>query len=70
MHLLSADKPHSVSSETTSSSFQRDVLKQLLVQYRGLASLGVVRGVRMQEKPVPWHVVAAERINGLLGEYM
>lgn len=54
----------------TLNNFQKDVLKYLLVQYRGLASLGIVRGVSMGEKPVPWHVVAAERINALLTEYM
>jgi len=37
-------------------------LKQLLAQYRGLASLGAIRSVSYQDKIVPWHAVAAERI--------
>ena len=57
--MLHADKG---SSEGQS----REVLKQVLVQYRGLASLGIVRGVSMIGKSVPWHAVAAERINGTL----
>jgi hypothetical protein len=42
--------------------YARDILKQLLVQFRGLAALGVVRGMSFTDKIVPWHVVAAERI--------
>jgi hypothetical protein len=45
-------------------------MKQLLVQYRGLASLGAVRGISLPDKTVPWHVVAAERMKYVFAGYM
>jgi len=52
------------------SNYARDMLKRLLSQYRGLASLGVVRGVSLSEKIVPWHVIAAERIKDVFAAHM
>jgi hypothetical protein len=52
------------------SAYARSVLKQLLAQYRGLSSLGVVRGTSLSDKIVPWHVVAAERIKDIFADYM
>ena len=67
------DKPQPINSpppETILIHYARDMLKQLLVQYRGLASLGAIRGVSLPNKIVPWHVVAAERINNVFAGYM
>ena len=52
------------------NSYAREMLKQLLVQYRGLASLGVVQGVSLSGKVVPWHVIAAERIKDIFSGCM
>lgn len=46
------------------------MLRCLLVQYRGLASLGAIRGVSAANKTVPWHVLAAERIKDVFAGYM
>jgi hypothetical protein len=73
IHLLHVDKPQPISSpppEILPSNYARDMLKQLLSQYRGLASLGVVRGVSLSEKIVPWHVIAAERIKDVFADHM
>jgi hypothetical protein len=73
VHLLQIDKPHPVSSpppEALPSYYIRDTMKQLLVQYRGLASLGAVRGISFVDKTVPWHVVAAERMKDAFMGYM
>jgi hypothetical protein len=67
------DKPQPISSpppETLPSNYARDTLKQLLAQYRGLASLGGARGISLVEKVVPWHVVAAERMKDVFSGYM
>jgi len=73
VHLLHIDKPHSVSSpppETLPPNYVKDSLKQLLAQYRGLASLGAIRGVSYQDKIVPWHAVAAERIKDVFTGFL
>jgi hypothetical protein len=67
------DKPQPVSSpppDILPSAYARSVLKQLLAQYRGLSSLGVVRGTSLSDKIVPWHIVAAERIKDIFADYM
>jgi len=56
--------------DTLANTYARDILKQLLSEYRGLSSLGVIRGVRFPEKIVPWHICAAERIKDVFTEYM
>lgn len=67
------DKPRPLASpppEIIPSAYARSVLKQLLAQYRGLSSLGVVRGTSLSDKIVPWHIVAAERIKDIFADYM
>jgi hypothetical protein len=70
---LHVDKPQPINSpppETMPNNYAKDMLKQLLVQYRRLASLGAIRGVSLSDKIVPWHVVAAERIKDVFAGYM
>jgi len=70
---LYTDKPQSESvpnPDTFPNTYARLILKQLLSEYRGLSSLGVIRGVKCPEKIVPWHVYAAERIKDVFTEYM